>query len=166
MVIQKFFLFLASILIALFINSNASQQTQKRKFEFPTGENKHPSLQATLATNTTCKLKFFAYDKENWKNISYGLMLGLHAAPPTPCLQCQNFANEMALINQGYVGLDAARDTVYNYQKMLKENPFVVFGKLLTITITFTNFFPVVDRIYRNTFWMSVPLTVIDILAD
>ena len=48
-----------------------------------------PSLQAS--TNTTsqiCKIKFFAYDQQNWKNLSYGLMQGLYTNPPEPCLQC------------------------------------------------------------------------------
>ena len=48
-----------------------------------------PSLQAS--TNTTskiCKIKFFAYDQQNWKNLSYGLMQGLYTNAPEPCLQC------------------------------------------------------------------------------
>lgn len=72
----------------------------------------------------------------------------------------------MALINTGYVGLDQARDTWVNFNSLLKENAFVIFGKLLTVTIIFTNFFTVVDRLYKNTFLMSVPQLLMDILSD
>jgi hypothetical protein len=72
----------------------------------------------------------------------------------------------MALINTGYVELDQARDTWINFNALLKENAFVIFGKLLTITIIFTNFFTVVDRLYKNTFLMSVPQLLMDLLSD
>jgi hypothetical protein len=42
----------------------------------------------------------------------------------------------------------------------------VIFGKLLTVTIIFTNFFTVVDRLYKNTFLMNVPQLLMDILSD
>lgn len=93
-------------------------------------------------------------------------MQGLYKNPPEPCIQCQNFANDMALINAGYVGLDAARDTWLNFNALLKQNAFVIFGKLLTITIIFTNFFTVVDRMYKNQFLMSVPQLLLDVLSD
>ena len=48
-----------------------------------------PSLEATTnVTSSICKIKFFAYDQQNWKNLSYGLMQGLYTNPPDPCLQC------------------------------------------------------------------------------
>lgn len=48
-----------------------------------------PSLQASTNTSSqVCKIKFFTYDQQNWKNLSYGLMQGLYTNAPQPCLQC------------------------------------------------------------------------------
>ncbi len=93
-------------------------------------------------------------------------MQGLYAKPPEPCTKCTSFANDMALINTGYVVLDSARDTWINFDSLLKQNAFVIFGKLLTLTIVFTNFFTVVDRLYKDTFLMSVPQLILDVLSN
>lgn len=93
-------------------------------------------------------------------------MLGLFNKPPEQCIQCKNFANDMALLNTGYVGLDQARDTWINYQSFQKQSAIKILGKLISITIIFTNFFVVLDRLYNNKFLMSVPQKIVDILAD
>ncbi len=72
----------------------------------------------------------------------------------------------MALLNKGYVGMDLVRDTWINFSNLSKQNPFVIFGKLINIIIIFTNFFLVVDRLYRNKFIMSVPELILDVLSD
>jgi hypothetical protein len=56
-------------------------------------------------------LKLFAYDQNNWKNISYGLMQGLYDSPPDKCPACVSFSTDVGLMNLGYVGLQLTATT-------------------------------------------------------
>lgn len=105
----------------------------------------------TLHTSAqSCQLKLFAYDQNNWKNISYGLMQGLYDSPPDNCPACVSFSTDVGLMNLGYVGLHLAANTWQNFNAWMSQNPFQIFGNLVSSTLLFVNFFTAVDRIYKN----------------
>jgi len=73
---------------------------------------------------TSCQLKLFSYDEENWRNASFGLIQGLYYNAPKDCTLCKSFSSDMVLINRGYVGLELTQNTWKNYNTWLTSNPY------------------------------------------
>ena len=71
-----------------------------------------------------CALQFFNEDKDDWKQVGSGYLLGLHSdnVDTETCSDCDEYGNNMALINYGLVSIETNKDMWLDKSKITSLN--------------------------------------------
>ena len=115
-----------------------------------------------------CALQFFQEDKEDWKKLGSGYLLGLHSdqVNDQTCNDCEQYGNNMALINYGLVTIEQNKDQWLDKSKITSLNVLQIMGALMQVYMLFIIALVPIDSIITNQQLMSIPGHVFGIFQN